>query len=113
MGLALAKGIKSDYVASNQFVTAPLINVVWENAPTYWPDKAHLLMKYISRLLKVFISCEKPWIGLFLEQVLECFVIRTREWLWLYALPDTTNHPDGIQTHDQLTMIRKLYTLSS
>ena len=46
MGLALAKGIKTHCVASNQFVTAPLMNVVWEDAPTYWPDKAHLLMKY-------------------------------------------------------------------
>ena len=32
-----------------------------------------------------------------------------QEKLWFDALPDTTNDPDGIRTHDPLTMSRKRY----
>ena len=39
---------------------------------------------------------EKPWIGLFSEQVLGLICHLSQEQLWSDALPDTTNEPDGI-----------------
>ena len=57
-----------------------------------------------SHPFKVSIPCEKPWFGLFSEQVLG-LVCQLQ--LWSDAHPDTTNHPDGIRTQDLLTMSHK------
>ena len=53
-----------------------------------------------------------PELGFVLSRSWDWFVFGAQEQLWSDALLDTTNDPDGIQTHDQMTMSRNRYPLS-
>ena len=61
--------------------------------------------------LKSPYPVKNPELGFFLRGYWDRFVFGAQEHLLSNALPDTTNDPNGIRTHDPLTMIRKRYPL--